>query len=249
MRMALSNLRRPQGARLQLDDPIINPSLSYSPIFNGKEIIALCKDVKTEEVVAEESTPQSVPDGVEISPPESPTDDVSLADIHETLSELQTLFESKIARDQSQSAMFDALYREMKDYKENFLLDSLHKPVIKNLIMLYDDFVAIESQLDALMSDNSSLYIEGMEQLRNNLENFRFQLLEVLYRMDVTPYEERLERLDRKLHKTLKAIPTDNPDQDGQIAQVHKTGFYWREKIIRPEEVSIFKYRGSSGHE
>ena len=40
--------------------------------------------------------------------------------------------------------------------------------------------------------------------------------------MDVTLYEERLEVLDRKLHKTLGTQPTDDPDQDRQVAQVHK---------------------------
>lgn len=171
-----------------------------------------------------------------------PSQETSLAGICENLTELQTLFEAKIARDENQTAMFDALYREMKDYKENFLLEAAHKPVIKDMLMLYDNFVELESQIDELVRANEQMNTDGITRFRTNLENTRYQLLEALYRMDATPYEEQLERLDRKLHRTIKRIPTDNPDQDGEIAQVHKIGFYWRDKVFRPEEVTVFRY-------
>jgi len=160
----------------------------------------------------------------------------------EILSELRTLFETQIARNKNQATMFDALYREMKDYKENFLLEAIHKPIIKDLIMLYDNFARLVSQLDELMNANEQISTDEIAPFRTNLENVRFQLLEVLFRLDVTPYEQRLEQLDRKLHKTLKVIPTDNPEQDGKVTQVHKIGFYWREKVFRPEEVTILRY-------
>ena len=61
-------------------------------------------------------------------------------------------------------------------------------------------------------------------------------------RLDVTPYEEPLETLDRKLHKTVEVRPADRPELDRKVAKVHKTGFYWRDKVFRPEEVTIFQY-------
>ncbi len=222
----------------------------------------MCKEAKTE-VPSEEQTQKMASDEVPLSQQENDSDEVEhlpeidkkgqtyesapdeeqatpreepLTEVRANLSELRTLFESKIARDKSQSEIFDALYLEMKDYKENFLLEALHKPIIKDLIMLYDSFALLESQLD------KNLVSDELKQLRTNLENVRYQLLEVLYRIDVTPYEQRLEQLDRKLHKTLETIPTDNPEQDGKVAQVHKLGFYWRDKVFRPEEVTIYRY-------
>ena len=35
--------------------------------------------------------------------------------------------------------MFDALHEELKGYKDGFLLESVHKPIIRDLISLYDD--------------------------------------------------------------------------------------------------------------
>lgn len=165
-----------------------------------------------------------------------------LALVSQTLSSLQDLFEKQIARNQNQTEMFDKIYAEMKEYKESFLLEVLHKPIIHNLIQLYDSFEMLEIQLDAILSENVDELPDELTQYRKNVENFRYTLEEVLYRMDVIPYQDSLDTLDRQLHKTRKVIPSDNPQQDQKIAEVHKIGFYWREKVFRPEEVSIFRY-------
>ena len=199
--------------------------------------------------------------------------DQRLADLHE-------LFNDQIARNQNQRQMFDTIYREMKDYKENSLMEAFHKPIIHNLIQFYDNFVAVESQLNniseaidafgglfddeaaakqlsqlrpkELTEDLTTVWsgLKGrLSTFRNNMENVRIELEEVLYRIDVEPYVERLNELDRKLHKTIKTIPTDDPDQNENVAEVHKVGFYWREKVFRPEEVTILRYTPPAGEE
>ena len=195
-----------------------------------------------------------------------------LVSVNQRLSTLQELFETQIARNQNQRQMFDAIYGEMKDYKENVLLEASHKPIIHNLIQFYDHFVEVESQLNRIskpfetfetwsnsVSDGLFKKIrpaeladelldfrrnlkEELSQFWTNLKNLRFALEEVLYRLDVTPYEEHPKKLDRKLHKTFATIPTDDPDKDQEVAEIHKIGFYWREKVFRPEEVTIFRY-------
>lgn len=198
-----------------------------------------------------------------------------LKSVDQHLSNLQELFTGQIARNQNQKQMFDSIYREMKEYKENTLLNTYQKPVIHNLIQFYDYFVEVESQLDGIsdtlesfapLFENTSdrklnkLLLKEigddvpqvwtnlrktLSEFRNNMENVRIELEEVLYRMDVEPYEQQAEqpkKLDRKLHKTIETIPTDNPDQHESVAEVRKIGFYWREKVFRPEEVDIFRY-------
>ncbi len=165
-----------------------------------------------------------------------------LAQVNQTLSSLQDLFEKQIARNQNQTEMFDKIYAEMKEYKESFLLEVLHKPIIHNLIQLYDSYGMLETQLDDILNGSEETLPDELNQFRKNLENFRFKLEEVLYRMDVTPYKDSLDTLDRHLHKTRKVIPSEDPQQDQKIAEVHKIGFHWREKVFRPEEVTIFRY-------
>ncbi len=203
-----------------------------------------------------------------------------LRSVDQHLSSLQELFTGQITRNQNQKQMFDTVYREMKEYKENTLLDTYQKPVIHNLIQFYDNYVEVESQLadinetlqvfEPLFENTSDKKLKKLlskevgddldkiwrnlrktlSEFSNNMENVRVELEEVLYRMDVEPYEQQAEqpkKLDRALHKTLKTTPTDNPDQDQDVAEVHKIGFYWREKVFRPEEVTIFRYTPPAG--
>ena len=225
------------------------------------------------DTATEPSTDGSRPDANGDASQTDPAAPEALATVNQSLLALQELFEKQIARNQNQNQMFDAIYREMKDYKENVLLEAFHKPIIHNLIRFYDDFVLIESQLNGIIetfessetqsgstsgglfnkkrpkepSDVLTQRKEELAQFQTNLENARYELEEVLYRMDVTPYEEHPEKLDRKLHKTLGTTPTDDPDKDRDIAEIHKIGFYWREKVFRPEEVTIFRYNEKEG--
>ena len=169
--------------------------------------------------------------------------DALAEEVRQDLQALRELFEQKIARNQNQWKMFDALHNEMKGYKERFLVDALQKPIVRQLIMLYDSVVFLESQFDGILDGQGPDPNAEMSQFRKNLENVRLELEEVLFCMDVTPYEERLERLDRRLHRTLARQATDDPDEDRKVARVHKIGFYWQGKVFRPEEVTIFRYQ------
>ena len=80
------------------------------------------------EMDAVEATDKSALEG---EPTASQTD--ALAEVNQTLSALRELFERQIARNQNQTKMFDAIYREMKDYKESFLLEALHNDVLCHL--------------------------------------------------------------------------------------------------------------------
>src|SRR5688500_11368010 len=71
------------------------------------------------------------------------------------ISELRTLLELKNGVNQR---MFDALHEELKCYKDDFLLESVHRPVIRDLITLYDDLAEVHRQIgDILHADG----IEG----------------------------------------------------------------------------------------
>lgn len=252
------------------------------------------------ESVETETTPQNESDASHLNAP---------AVMDQRLSTLQEMFEKQIARNQNHKAMFDAVYKEMKEYKENTLLEAFHKPVIEELIRFYDHFVIVEKQLESISQvkdsvefqseDGNTLLkllnklegslhkkkernrvskaketlepilnsfqaestdsqqsqpntgsIDKLSKFKRNLEVVRGQLEEVLSRMDVIPYEEHheepLKKRNKKLHNIFDTIPTDDPDKHDEVKDVHKIGFYWREKVFRPEVVTIFKYEPSA---
>ncbi len=91
--------------------------------------------------------------------------------------------------------MFDALHEELKSYKDGFLLDTVHRPMIRDLITLYDDLshihqqmrAPIESAHEALRDHATSSDVGGrLESVSLHLEHNLEFILEVLARLEVS---------------------------------------------------------------
>ena len=176
-------------------------------------------------------------------------DENNMTKIIENLSDLKELFERQIDRNQNHITMFDKMYNEMKPFKENSLIEAYQKPIIQNLIHLFDEFSALEGLFENLLKRNDAVCLDEfpheLAQFKGRLDDFHFELEETLYRIDVTPYEENLETLDKKLHKTRDVKETDDPEKNLKVAKVHKRGFNWRDKVLRREEVTIYRHTTS----
>jgi molecular chaperone GrpE (heat shock protein) len=131
--------------------------------------------------------------------------------------------------------LFDSLHQELIKYRDNFLHESLQKPFIRDLLILFDDLSALSSQLHSAL--------EGTEpkrgkpaQWRENLENAIHSLTEILHRMEVNEIEPK-EKVDRAYHRVVSNEPADYAEDDGRIVMRVKRGFLWRDQVLRPEEV------------
>jgi molecular chaperone GrpE (heat shock protein) len=130
--------------------------------------------------------------------------------------------------------LFDSMHSELRNYRDNFLHESLQKPFIHDLVLLYDDLSALAEQLrSAAQEKNGKRHII---QWRDNLENTIHMLVEILHRFEVHEIEAK-ERIDRSMHKVISFEPADFPEEDGCIVMRVKRGFMWRGKLVRPEEV------------
>jgi molecular chaperone GrpE (heat shock protein) len=131
--------------------------------------------------------------------------------------------------------LFDSLHDEMIKYRDNFLHESLQKPFIRDLVILFDDLSGLLGQLQTAI-DTSDGKRNAVNRWRDNLENAIHSLTEILHRMEVSEIEPR-EMVDRSLHKVLSFEPADFAEEDGQIVMRVKRGFLWRDQVLRPEEV------------
>ena len=131
--------------------------------------------------------------------------------------------------------LFDSLHDEMIKYRDNFLHESLQKPFIRDLVILFDDLSSMLSQLQTAI-DASDGKRSALKQWRDNLENAIHSLTEILHRMEVSEIEPR-DMVDRSLHKVLSFEPADFAEEDGRIVMRVKRGFLWRDQVLRPEEV------------
>ncbi len=128
--------------------------------------------------------------------------------------------------------LFDSLHDELLAYRDNFLHESLQKPFIHDLVHLYDDLTSLSEQLQTSIPEGSA----SAARWRDNLENAIHSLLEILHRFEVKEIEPR-ENVDRAIHKVLSFEPADYAEEEGRIVMRVRRGFFWRGKLIRPEEV------------
>ncbi|HEX8899442.1 MAG TPA: nucleotide exchange factor GrpE [Chthoniobacterales bacterium] len=131
--------------------------------------------------------------------------------------------------------LFDSLHDEMIKYRDNFLHESLQKPFIRDLVILFDDLSGLLSQLQTATEAGDGKR-GALGQWRDNLENAIHSLTEILHRMEVSEIEPK-ETVDRALHRVISFEPADFAEEDGQIVMRVKRGFLWRDQVLRPEEV------------
>lgn len=168
------------------------------------------------------------------------------------------LAEAKQAIEQRNSvnrAMFEALHGELKTYKDAFLLEAVLRPVIRDLISLYDDISEIHRQLALALSSQEQrggmaggalIFFETVAAPAKQLEHNRDAILEVLERLDVTLVPPGFGKLDKLSQRAVALEITENPDQDHDVVKVTKRGFLWKERVIRAEEVVIKRLQDGS---
>src|SRR5437764_4379711 len=99
----------------------------------------------------------------------------------ETAAQFQKIEEHLTAIRTSESVnqrLFDSLHEELLKYRDNFLHESLHKPFVRDLILLFDDLNALAEQLRVAAAEEKSP--ERLARWRDNLDNAIHALLEVL---------------------------------------------------------------------
>lgn len=131
--------------------------------------------------------------------------------------------------------LFDSLHQELIKYRDNFLYESLQKPFIRDLLILFDDLSALSSQLQTAVEGGETKRGK-LVRWRDNLENAIHSLTEILHRMEVSEIEPK-EMVDRAFHRVVSYEPSDFAEDEGRIVMRVKRGFLWRDQVLRPEEV------------
>ena len=136
--------------------------------------------------------------------------------------------------------LFDSLHQELISYRDNFVRDALQKPVIRDLLVLFDDLSAITGQVGAAAEADAS----GAEQARShdNLTNVLHFVIEILHRLEVNEIEMK-ESIDRTLHRVIGFEPAESAEEDGRIVKRLKRGFMWHDRVLRAEEVIVKRFQ------
>ena len=137
-------------------------------------------------------------------------------------------------RENVNQKLFDSLHQELNSYRDNFVRDSLQKPFIRDLLVLFDDMSAIAGQLEQAAAEDENR--SDKVQARDNIGNMLHFLIEILHRLEVTEIEP-LDKVDGKMHRVIDYVAAESAEEDGRIVKRLKRGFIWHGKVLRPEEV------------
>jgi molecular chaperone GrpE (heat shock protein) len=177
------------------------------------------------------------------------------ADAHRELpqvvADLKSIVEQRSAVSRQ---MFDALHEELKTYKDGFLLDTIHRPMIRDLISLYDDLSQIHAQMNEAVGTlpTSQAPAEnvgggGLFQRFQNIlihveHNLHF-ILEVLARLEVVQLPVGTGKLNKHTQRAVAVEMAEKPEDDMDIARSVKRGFLWKDRVARAEEVVVKKWK------
>lgn len=169
-------------------------------------------------------------------------------ELPEVVTELRAVLDARNAVSQS---MFAALHEELKGYKDGFLLDSVHRPIIRDLISLYDDVAEILRQISTAVAatEGASLCPSGAELIQRlrtievNIEHNLGFISEVLNRLEVTLMAPHTGKLNKQIQRAIAVELAEDPDDDNSVVRSVKRGFLWKDRIFRAEEVVIKKWK------
>jgi len=146
--------------------------------------------------------------------------------------------------------MFAALHEELKGYKDGFLLETVHKPIIRDLISLHDDIAKIHWQMQQTVLEvaevSGGMFSEFFERLKTvatNIEHNCGFLIEVLARLEVSVLPAGTGKLDMVTQRAMKVEAAESPGEDGEVVRTLKPGFMWKGRVFRAEEVVIKKWK------
>ena len=146
--------------------------------------------------------------------------------------------------------MFDALHEELKGYKDGFLLESVHKPIIRDLISLYDDLTTIHRQMQEAVAEAAQLpsepaieLLDHLKTMDTNIEHNCEFIIEVLARLEVMILPVGFGKLDKQTQRAVAVEMAEDPDDEGAIVRSVKRGFSWKGRVLRAEEVIIKKWK------
>jgi molecular chaperone GrpE (heat shock protein) len=155
------------------------------------------------------------------------------------IEELAALIREQRRQEDVQQKAFDTLYEELRQYKDDFMFQQ-EKPFLLDLLLFYDSLHWFHQSLQK-REMSPDVVCDSFQYLVD-------EFLELLYRRDVVPAESA-DRFDRKLHKAVRVVPAGSEGDDWKVEAVLKRGFVRGERMLRPEEVSVFRVGGEGSRD
>ncbi|MGN1245701.1 MAG: nucleotide exchange factor GrpE [Muribaculaceae bacterium] len=145
--------------------------------------------------------------------------------------------------------LFNSMHKEL-DTLRNDVYNKLTRPYKVSIISLYDSIMRTYNYYSSHKEEEGSY-----DRLLKQLDNFIMSIVDMLcdeYNLDSYDAKEG-EPFDRRAHKTMDVVETDDPAKHGTVAKALQCGFKYtaydpvkgieREVIFRPAFVDTYKLK------
>lgn len=214
-----------------MNEPNINYSHTY-PI--NEEPNWVDEDLAVDESVLSESEFDLPEPEVEVGSQQLIVD--KLDELAGYVSDLNQQFSGRLAKDAAKEKAFDHLYGELETVKQNSSFERF-KPLYLDLILLFDRLDNVCLELDA----NSEM---AEKDINNFLRTLREELLEVLYRQSIELISTDGNSFDPTQQRAIATKTISVREENNTLASVVRRGFRYQNRLLRPEEVIVKKFRG-----
>jgi molecular chaperone GrpE len=160
-------------------------------------------------------------------------EEASAAVVHSRLQELEGELSASRDRHLRLAAEFDN-YRKRTVREQSDAAARAQSALVAKLADVLDDLDRATQHSEA---STKEALVEGVELVERK---FR-QVLEAAGLERVDP---RGEQFDPESMEALMSVPTDNPEEDGHVADVFQPGYRLQGMLVRPARVTVKKYEG-----
>jgi molecular chaperone GrpE (heat shock protein) len=155
--------------------------------------------------------------------------------LHAGMAQVFDLIVALHEKEAAHERVFDTLYKELHEYKNDFVYERL-KPIVRPLLFLMDSLEQFQQEVKAGGETISA------KTVNENLQHFMDQLHDALAIGEAQPLEKPTGEFDPKSQKAVEVVPVPN-DENNQIQRVVRSGWTLNGEMLRPTEVVVGKAR------
>jgi molecular chaperone GrpE len=157
--------------------------------------------------------------------PQEPTLPPWVSTLQASVQGIAEMLDRRFRQDKTKDEAFDRLYAELDALRRAESVQQM-KPLYLDLILLYD-------RIEQICSAHTD---EGLVRI---LGTIRDELLEVLYRRDVSLIATSTVTFDSSVQQAVGMEPAVNPEGNNLVARIVRRGFRLGERVLRPEDTPV----------
>lgn len=162
-------------------------------------------------------------------------------DIINRLDNIKESFDESIKYDKYKDKLFDNLHKELIQYK-NGLLDKIIETMAMDIIQMIDT-----TKKTINLYNTKEFSEENYKRLLGLFEGVAEDLQDIIYRQSIQPYSVAGDQVDVKQQKIISIEETTDIALDNKIVARLAEGYEKDGKVLRPERISIYKYKEDKG--